>query len=310
MPYELRLYDFMGCASTYSSLSQKPTFKDLTDDGYSVLVRDDDDGVGPCLKYFDLRYLSRYSDDDISDPIGGGFNEQSIDTRITSNAMNAPFFQLHDFSGPTVSNVNIQLRYDGCAYHLTNGLQQPENVQFVMRNARTGKEIQYFDFTITAPAIQASDLPFPDPSGDIHDIWDEIQDIWDYIHNDIEGHYWERGGNASTCYGSAIGDSSQATVINLNGKMLNGEWGVDDFNIDNTLDCSGEAIFYDDVQVFGDFEVMGNGQFDNNVSVNSMLQAGCIYASGPIAITGNGGVLQIGNTTLNETQLQQLLRLI
>lgn len=304
-PTELRLYDFLGCASTYSSLSQKPTFKTLTDDGYSVLVRDDDDGVGPCLKYFDLRYLSRYSDDDISDPIGGGFNEQSIDTRITSNSMNAPFFQLHDFSQPTVSTVNIQLRYDGCTYHLTNGLQQPEDVQFVMRNARTGKEIQYFDFTITAPTIQASDLPFPDPGGDIQDIYDDIDEIWDYIHNDIEGHYWETGGSSSTCYGSDIGDSNGNSVINLDSKTLDGNWTTDgSHTVNQGLSVVGAA------GIGGALSVTGNGHFSNDVVVNSMLQAGCIYAAGPIAITGSGGTLQIGNTTLNETQLQQLLRLI
>lgn len=60
----------------------------------------------------------------------------------------------------------------------------------------------------------------------------------------------------------------------------------------------------------GCLEVDGVGTFNSDVLVNSMLQAGCIYANGPIAITGSGGVLQIGNTTLNEAQLIQLLRLV
>lgn len=84
---ELRLYNFLSANEAYSSMSSKPTFKDLADDGYSVLIRDDDDGVGPQLKYFDLRYLSRYGDADIP-----GLRQSSIETEAAANALSAPYF--------------------------------------------------------------------------------------------------------------------------------------------------------------------------------------------------------------------------
>lgn len=85
--HELRLYNFLSANEAYSDMSSKPTFKDLAEDGYSILIRDDDDGVGPQLKYFDLRYLSRYGDADLP-----GFNQSSIETGSSSNTLSAPYF--------------------------------------------------------------------------------------------------------------------------------------------------------------------------------------------------------------------------
>lgn len=119
-----------------------------------MLARQDDDGVGPRLKYFNLKYLSRYADDDV---VGKG--QSSLETCSDNNSLDSPYFQLYDFSAPTVTPVNFTLKYDDKAYHLTNGLSSAEDVQLVVRNAAgQGKEVQYYDFTITAPKVGIDDL--------------------------------------------------------------------------------------------------------------------------------------------------------
>lgn len=126
----------------------------------------------------------------------------------------------------------------------------------------------------------------------------------------MSGDYWVQGGNYTNCYGASIGNSSKVKTIDIDNRDFIGGWDADSFVVNETLDVFDDCGFWSNVKVAGCLEVDGVGTFNSDVLVNRMLQAGCVYANGPIAITGSGGALQIGNTTLNEQELIRLKQLL
>lgn len=71
------------------------------------------------------------------------------------------------------------------------------------------------------------DCPFlgiPPFSGPLALVWDSDTETWTF--DETSGKWWEQGGGAATCYGSAIGDSNKTKVLDLDAKELVGAWAV------------------------------------------------------------------------------------
>ena len=147
--HELRLYNFLTGGSVFSETRFKPTFEDASNAYLYFLAKD----AGTLeLKYYDLKNLSRFSDSDVNNG-----DQQSIDT-VPDAELEKVYYQLHDFDYPTAQTFNFTLKYDDKAYHLTNGLSSSEDRQLLVRNGVNGKDLQYWDFTITAPKVGMTDL--------------------------------------------------------------------------------------------------------------------------------------------------------
>lgn len=145
--------------------------------------------------------------------------------------------------------------------------------QFVVYNQQT-KRLEYVDVGLHIPKVTASDLD-DDVLPEISDvIIPEVSTMISAELSALDDRYWIKGEDNTENYGSAIGNTTKTKVIDLNNRELVGAWSTDnDFTCDTTVNCD---------------QVMAGGQ----------------------VTIGQGGLLQIGNTTLNESQLQQLLSLL
>lgn len=128
--------------------------------------------------------------------------------------------------------------------------------------------------------------------------------------DDLSSKYWPQGGSYANCYGASIGNSSKVKTIDIDNRDFIGGWDADSFVVNETLDVFDDCGFWSDVYALGDVGIGGNLAVDGSLTANAMVQAGCVYADGPVAITGNGATLQIGNTTLNEQELIRLKQLL
>jgi len=100
----------------------------------------------------------------------------------------------------------------------------------------------------------------------------------------LDGNWWEIGGDETKCYGSAIGDSSQGKVIDLDGKAFSGgDWSVN----------SGSLSVGNNLQVDGDTNI------DGKLSVSGHTNFGSV-ATGPLNV---GGTLTVGNDDYAPTQI-------
>lgn len=90
----------------------------------------------------------------------------------------------------------------------------------LVRNGENSKDLQYWDFTITAPKVGSGDLT--------RELYEQITSITSetvVISSDImelsaalsglSGDFWPQGGDNSNCYGSSIGNSNGTKVIDL-----------------------------------------------------------------------------------------------
>ena len=55
--------------------------------------------------------------------------------------------------------------------------------------------------------------------------WDAEDETWKF--DETAGRWWEQGGAETTCYGTAIGDSTGSRAIDLDARALVGDWEVD-----------------------------------------------------------------------------------
>lgn len=72
-------------------------------------------------------------------------------------------------------------------------------------------------FTAVAGAV-------PQPAGPLALVWDAADEKWKF--EETAGNWWEQGGGAAMCYGTAIGDGNKAKVIDLAAKELVGAWAI------------------------------------------------------------------------------------
>lgn len=154
-PKEWRLYNWMGCGCVWNAAYYYPTFWDLCAPSnlggadIKVLVRRDDSRT---LDYMDLRNLARFPDTEIYHT-----NTESIDNFVSYD--DKVGYRLHDFLSPNIQDMTIRLKYDGCAYHITNGSKTAENKQILVRRGTSNpSELEYWDFCIVAPKIGCGDV--------------------------------------------------------------------------------------------------------------------------------------------------------
>lgn len=134
--------------------------------------------------------------------------------------------------------------------------------------------------------------------------------------------FWPQGGDRSNCYGSSIGNSIKEQVIDLDGTKLKATGNNSsslDWSSGICVDSEGEqSITWDGrglIDSNGVWAIDWDGRqgynSSNNVTIdweNSQL-VGNWSTNGNLTVGGNG-TLTIGNTTITEAQLQQLLALI
>ena len=70
-----------------------------------------------------------------------------------------------------------------------------------------------------------------------------VNPIVEQLQSEFDAMYWPMGGGAAACYGSAIGDSTAAKVIDLDGKQLEGSWSINT----GSLECSSVIVGGDTV---------------------------------------------------------------
>lgn len=152
--------------------------------------------------------------------------------------------------------------------------------QFVIYNQQT-KRLEYVDVGLHIPKVSWSDLD-DDVLPAISDVI--IPEVSTIISADISAQisalsaqlsalddkYWIKGEDKTENYGSSIGNSNQTQVIDLDNKRL---------------DCQTSYDYWSTGSLYADYD----------------LKAQVVEAT---------QFIKIGNTTLNETQLQQLLALI
>ena len=308
-PKELRLYNWLGSGYVYGDYTTPYTFFDLCEyDNYDVLVRNRGCADGYTLNYMNLRNLSRFADNDIN-----GTTTKSIDTTTQAGKVD---FTLHDFAAPTVHDCGIRLKYDGCAYHITSGNKSAENKQILVRNGtNVAKELEYWDFTIVAPKIGCGDVD--------EGLWEEIESShcdcgskWDEYYTwrgEIDemlgrgsgaGCFWKTYGDTSTCtaHEAWVGSMGVASIEVQNGATFGSSYissGAGELYIDSSITIGSSTRL-----TSGCANIGCNCISDGYVGFAYNIDAGC-------GVTiGCGHSLTIGCTSLNETQLQQLLRLL
>ena len=171
--------------------------------------------------------------------------------------------------------ISAVMGYDGDDHYIMNegNSWTNPNKQFLYYDY-LDKRLKYADICLHMPKVKASDLD-DDVLPEISTvIMPEVSTIISAELSALDDKYWIKGEDYTENYGSSIGDSQEAKVIDLDNKELVGQWRTDsDFTCDTTVSCD---------------QLMAGGQ----VTISQ------------------GGLLQIGNTTLNESQLQQLLALL
>lgn len=213
-----------------------------------------------------------------------------------------------DASTASSNNKTLQVVKDGCVdncywrlfnWGCDNGtwtVDLDDNVQATELNSRKvlmvsddGTRLEYHPLHFTYDGSQyalTSDITIINQ--DLDEIWEDIYELSGWcgeLSAQLSGQYWEQGGDSTTNYGSDIGNSGGTGVIDLDGQELVGCWKTSDFTVDYTL------------------------------NVGCTANVGTLVASDVIGCTGTFGPLNassftLGSTSLSESQLQQLLRLI
>lgn len=203
--------------------------------------------------------------------------------------------------------------------------------------------MSYDNIAVTAPRISASDVDgietilsgdFTVISTDLSVLSGDLSALSSQLSN-----YWKvKGTYNNNCYGKSIGDSNKLLTISLDGRCLYGmgtglavDWdirraydenghvaiswrdsglnakclmhrqgtpAVDWQNMNLMGRLNGTTVAWEDRQLKGGWSVVAGTNPGGTASLT---------VNGPLATTGT---LRIGNTTINETQLQQLLALL
>ena len=167
--------------------------------------------------------------------IGG--NLKSIDSMPNTGTPDMTYYQLHNWNYPNATTVQNNLISD--YYNLANGAKKSEDddlEEYFLIRDNTG-ELVYRKIYAKAEGGGGSwdeqrivniENNINNVQGDITIIQGDITNIQGdicCIYGDLSGlssaisglsgNYWEQGGDADTCYGSSIGNSSKTGVIGL-----------------------------------------------------------------------------------------------
>ena len=171
--------------------------------------------------------------------------------------------------------ISAVVAYDnGDHYIMNEGLSWTNpNKQFLYYDY-TDKRLKYGDICLYMPKVHAADLD-DDVLPEISDVI--IPELSTIISAEIsaqlsalDDRYWIKGEDNTENYGSSIGNSNKTEVINLNNKQLI---------------CSTTSEYWSTGSLYADYDLKAQ-----NVEASYQFK--------------------IGNTTLNETQLRQLLSLL
>lgn len=218
-----------------------------------------------------------------------------------------------------------------------SGTRSPDpKVQFITRDASGNPFVSYDNIAVTAPRISASDVDGIETilSGDFTVISADLSALSSELSN-----YWKVGGTYdNNCYGQSIGDASKKLAINLDSRELHAKDGSTALHWNRRVAYDGNgnpAINWSD-GAYGsrclihrqgmptvdwlNMALMGrvNGTTvaweDRSLKGAWTVDQGT-NPGGAASLTVNGqlattSTLKIGNTTINETQLQQLLALL
>ena len=190
--------------------------------------------------------------------------------------------------------ISAVMGYDGDDHYIMNegNSWTNPNKQFLYYDY-IDKRLKYGDICLYMPKVKAADLD-DDVLPEISDvIIPEVSVMISAELSALDDRYWIKGEDETENYGSAIGDNNGNIAIDLNNKYL--------------YNNSRVAISLNDYQLNGDtydYWKTPNLSATRNITAGNQVTAPTIWA------TGSGATLKIGNTTLNESQLQQLLSLL
>lgn len=223
-----------------------------------------------------------------------------------------------------------------------SGAPDPK-VQFITRDANGNPFVSYDNITVTAPRISASDVDGIESiiSGDVNIISTELSVLSGDI-SDLSSslsNYWKVGGTYNNnCYGQSIGDSNKLLTISLNGRSLYGMgtglaldwdtrvcydnngrraicWSANGLDARCLIHSQGTpAVDWQNMNLMGRLNGTTVAWEDRSLKGAWTVDQGT-NPGGTASLTVNGqlattSTLKIGNTTINETQLQQLLALL
>lgn len=228
-----------------------------------------------------------------------------------------------------------------------SGAPDPK-VQIITRDANGNPFVSYDNIAVTAPRISASDVDGIETilSGDFTVISTELSVLsgdLSALSSELSNYWKVKGTYNNNCYGKSIGDSNKLLTISLDGRCLygmgtglaidwdnrraydeNGHWAINWSDTGVDAKClihrqgtpavdwqnmnlmgrlNGTTVAWEDRQLKGGWSV---------VTGTNPGGAASLTVNGPLTTTGTltTNTLKIGNTTLNETQLQQLLALL
>lgn len=258
----------------------------------------------------------------------------SIDEKQDSNYR---YLELYNFgdNSYTQGNLNIQLDYDQ-----TKPITASEH-DLLVRNRQTGA-LEYRSLEVYLPKDEAQQeyigYVYQQLTGTQADLTSLSSTVLS-----ADGKYWIKGEDNTENYGSSIGDSSKQQVINLDSKqLLNAGTPAVDWHWQTLNGTWKTTTIQGQTATGGELTANFNGtsqglhaaqdlKLDSNYGVtiesgkNGIVRPVTIVATGNINIQAKNGyhilsncdlwiannkVLKIGNTTINETQLQKLLALI
>lgn len=270
--------------------------------------------------------------------------ELNTDTELTQNQQcsiqklptnNGKQLQLYGFNLPgSDRTLHLTLTYDGVPRYIHengNGSNPDQYTQFITRDSNNQVIVSYDNVSITAPRVPASQVDniINEISGDIHNIVinEESELSADLSALSAElSNYWKVDGTYDdNCYGKSIGDTNQTKVFDLTNRAAfdasgvgrfrwSGPTIINDAGNNNVLYAGNYAGSYQRYlfHMNGDWTVDFNNCLLKGPGATNQLDWKNRSLGGDWSTGGTHtmNTLKIGNTTLNETQLQQLLALL
>lgn len=181
------------------------------------------------LEYISLSSLKDILDDVKVDTTETNLAQCSIEKNDLSD--DKEFLQLYHFNIPGVDNtLHVNLNFGETRWVRTDGgsgTYPDPNVQFIIRDSSNNVEVQYDDFGIFLPHVNASDVidlstvisdyVHCECSCDLESIWAALSGL----SNDLSNYWKVDGDYADNCHGYSIGDSSANPQIHLDeGQLL------------------------------------------------------------------------------------------
>lgn len=257
------------------------------------------------------------------------------------------YFGLYDFETPGARRtLNVKLNYGATAYVVQNGSNSgaPDSkVQIITRDANGNPFVSYDNIAVTAPRISASDVDGIESiiSGDVTVISTELSVLsgdLSALSSQLSGYWKVKGTYNNNCYGKSIGDSQKLLTISLDGRCLYGmgtglavdwdsriaydnngrraiNWSAGGVDAKCLIHSQGTpAVDWQNMNLMGRLNGTTVAWEDRSLKGAWTVDQGT-NPGGTASLTVNGqlattGTLKIGNTTINETQLQQLLALL